>query len=238
MTTSGTYTFELDTSEIIEEAYERCGLETKSGFELKTARRSLNLLLTKWVNDGVNLFTLDLTTTAMTKDQDNITLSSLQYLDIIDAALRDTNSTPDLDVSMERISLSEYLSYPTKTTSGKPTHYAIERNSQYTSSGSATHKVYLWPVPDQTYYQLLSWTVRYPQDVSSTYTQNPDIPRRYLPALISGLAVELANKRPAQVDINRRQELKAYYEQDWEKAREEDRERASFFIQPKVRGYA
>jgi len=238
MTTSGTFTFELDTSEIIEEAYERCGLETKSGFELKTARRSLNLLLTKWVNDGVNLFTLDLTTTAMTKDQDNITLSSLQYLDIIDAALRDTNSTPDLDVSMERISLSEYLSYPTKTTSGKPTHYAIERNSQYTSSASATHKVYLWPVPDQTYYQLLSWTVRYPQDVSATYTQNPDIPRRYLPALISGLAVELANKRPAQVDINRRQELKAYYEQDWEKAREEDRERVSFYVQPKVRGYA
>ena len=174
----------------------------------------------------------------MTKDQDNITLSSLQYLDIIDAALRDTNSTPDLDVSMERISLSEYLSYPTKTTSGKPTHYAIERNSQYTSSASATHKVYLWPVPDQTYYQLLSWTVRYPQDVSSTYTENPDIPRRYLPALISGLAVELANKRPAEVDINRRQELKAYYEQDWEKAREEDRERVSFYVQPKVRGYA
>mgnify|MGYP003664609851 FL=1 len=238
MTTSGTYTFELDTSEIIEEAYERCGLEVKSGFELKTARRSLNLLLTKWVNDGVNLFTLDLTTSTMTSGTDNITLSSLQYLDIIDAALRDTNSTPDLDVSMERISMSEYLSYPNKTTAGKPTHYAIERNSQYTSSASATHKVYLWPVPDQTYYQLLSWTVRYPQDVSATYTQNPDIPRRYLPALISGLTVELANKRPAQVDINRRQELKAYYEQDWEKAREEDRERVSFYVQPKVRGYA
>ena len=195
MTTSGTYTFELDTSEIIEEAYERCGLEVKSGFELKTARRSLNLLLTKWVNDGVNLFTLDLTTSTMTSGTDNITLSSLQYLDIIDAALRDTNSTPDLDVSMERISMSEYLSYPNKTTAGKPTHYAIERNSQYTSSASATHKVYLWPVPDQTYYQLLSWTVRYPQDVSATYTQNPDIPRRYLPALISGLTVEIANKR-------------------------------------------
>jgi|TARA_R110002167_G_scaffold355546_1_gene569952 hypothetical protein len=238
MTTSGTYTFELDTSEIIEEAYERCGLEVKSGFELKTARRSLNLLLTKWVNDGVNLFTLDLTTSTMTSGTDNITLSSLQYLDIIDAALRDTNSTPDLDVSMERISMSEYLSYPNKTTAGKPTHYAIERNSQYTSSASATHKVYLWPVPDQTYYQLLSWTVRYPQDVSATYTQNPDIPRRYLPALISGLTVEIANKRPAQVDINRRQELKAYYEQDWEKAREEDRERVSFYVQPKVRGYA
>ena len=139
---------------------------------------------------------------------------------------------------MERISMSEYLSYPNKTTEGKPTHYAIERNSQYTSSASATHKIYLWPVPDQTYYQLLAWTVRYPQDVSSTYTENPDIPRRYLPALISGLAVELANKRPAQVNIERRQELKLYYEQDWEKAREEDRERVSFYVQPKVRGYA
>ena len=80
MATSGTYTFNLDTGEIIQEAYERCGIETKSGYDLKTARRSLNLLLTKWVNDGVNLFTLDLETTNMTKDQGFVTFNSTSHL--------------------------------------------------------------------------------------------------------------------------------------------------------------
>ena len=85
MATSGTYTFNLDTGEIIQEAYERCGVETKSGYDLKTARRSLNLLLTKWVNDGVNLFTLDLETTNMTKDQGFVTFNSTSHLDVLDA---------------------------------------------------------------------------------------------------------------------------------------------------------
>ena len=231
MATSGTYTFNLDTGEIIQEAYERCGIETKSGYDLKTARRSLNLLLTKWVNDGVNLFTLDLETTDMTKDQGHITFSSTSHLDVLDAAIRDNSNTSDTsDIILERISMDEYLAIPSKLNTGKPVQYAIERNSQFTSSTSATHKVYLWPIPDQTYYQFLSWSIKYPQDVSATYTQNPDIPRRYLPALISGLAVELAIKKaPDRLAV-----LKPLYEQDWEKAREEDRERVSFHVKPQV----
>jgi hypothetical protein len=126
--------------------------------------------------------------------------------------------------------MDEYLAIPSKLNTGKPVQYAVERNSQFTSSTSATHKVYLWPIPDQTYYQFLSWSIKYPQDVSATYTQNPDIPRRYLPALISGLAVELAIKKaPDRLAV-----LKPLYEQDWEKAREEDRERVSFHVQPQV----
>ena len=231
MATSGTYTFNLDTGEIIQEAYERCGIETKSGYDLKTARRSLNLLLTKWVNDGVNLFTLDLETTDMTKDQGHITMDSRIRLDVIDAAIRDNSNTSDTsDIILERISMDEYLAIPSKLNTGKPVQYAVERNSQFTSSTSATHKVYLWPIPDQTYYQFLSWSIKYPQDVSATYTQNPDIPRRYLPALISGLAVELAIKKvPDRLAV-----LKPLYDQDWEKAREEDRERVSFHVQPQV----
>ena len=231
MATSGTYTFNLDTGEIIQEAYERCGVETKSGYDLKTARRSLNLLLTKWVNDGVNLFTLDLETTNMTKDQGYITFNSTSHLDVLDAAIRDnSNSSDTSDIILERISMDEYLAIPSKLNTGKPVQYAVERNSQFTSSASATHKVYLWPVPDQTYYQFLSWSIKYPQDVSATYTQNPDIPRRYLPALISGLAVELAIKKvPDRLAV-----LKPLYDQDWEKAREEDRERVSFHVQPQV----
>ena len=232
MATSGTYTFNLDTGEIIQEAYERCGVETKSGYDLKTARRSLNLLLTKWVNDGVNLFTLDLETTNMTKDQGYVTFNSTSHLDVLDAAIRDnSDSSATSDIILERISMDEYLAIPSKLNTGKPVQYAVERNSQFTSSASATHKVYLWPVPDQTYYQFLSWSIKYPQDVSATYTQNPDIPRRYLPALVSGLAVELAVKKaPDRLAV-----LKPLYDQDWEKAREEDRERVSFHVQ---RGYA
>jgi|TARA_R110000824_G_scaffold50012_1_gene140091 hypothetical protein len=231
MVTSGTYTFNLDTGEIIQEAYERCGIETKSGYDLKTARRSLNLLLTKWVNDGVNLFTLDLETTNMTKDQDHITFNSTSHLDILDSAIRDNSDTSATsDIIIERISMDEYLAIPSKLNTGKPVQYAVERNSQFTSSASATHKVYLWPIPDQTYYQLLTWSIKYPQDVSATYTQNPDIPRRYLPALISGLAVELAVKKaPERLAV-----LKPLYDQDWEKAREEDRERVSFHVLPQV----
>tara|TARA_R110000744_G_scaffold38614_2_gene88321 strand:+ start:1206 stop:1904 length:699 start_codon:yes stop_codon:yes gene_type:complete len=231
MATSGTYTFNLDTGEIIQEAYERCGVETKSGYDLKTARRSLNLLLTKWVNDGVNLFTLDLETFNMTKDQGFITMDSTVRLDILDAAIRDNSDTDATsDIIIERISMDEYLAIPSKLNTGKPVQYSVERNSQFASSGSNTHKVYLWPVPDQTYYQLLSWSIKYPQDVSATYTQNPDIPRRYLPALISGLAVELAVKKaPDRLAV-----LKPLYDQDWEKAREEDRERVSFNVLPQV----
>ena len=231
MATSGTYTFNLDTAHIIEEAYERIGQQPKTGNDLKTARRSLNLLLTKWVNDGVNLFTLDLTTTSLTKDVNHITLSASQYLDVLDGAIRDNSDTSNpQDISIERISLDEYLNIPTKNDTGKPVQFAVERNSQFTSAGTATHKIYFWPIPDQTYYQFTSWTIRYPQDVTATYTQNPDIPRRYLPALISGLAVELAVKfAPDRLNI-----LKPLYDEEWMKAKEEDRERVSFYVQPQV----
>tara|TARA_R100000455_G_C6269841_1_gene125525 strand:- start:251 stop:964 length:714 start_codon:yes stop_codon:yes gene_type:complete len=237
MATSGTHTFNLDVAEIIQEAYERVGFDVKSGYDLVTARRSLNLLLTKWVNEGVNLFTLDLTTLTLTKDTATVNLAANQYLDIIDATTRDTNSSPVTDTECERISLSEYLNYPNKTTSGKPVQFAVERNSQFDNSGTANHKIYLFPVPDQTYYQLHCWTIRYPQDITDTYTQNPDVPRRYLPALISGLAFELANKNSDKVDATRRAELKGIYNEEWQFAKEEDRERASFYIQPKIRGY-
>jgi len=231
MATSGTFTFNLDTGEIIQEAYERCGLESKSGYDLRTARRSLNLLLTKWVNDGINLFTLDLETFNMTKDQNYIEMNATIRLDVLDAVIRNNSDAANpQDVSLQRISLDDYLSIPTKTDSGKPVQYAVERNAQFTSSGSANHKVYLWPVPDQTYYQFHTWSIKYPEDVSAVYTQNPQIPRRYLPALVSGLAVELAVKKAP----DRLQVLKPFYDQDWEKAREEDRERVSFYVQPQV----
>ena len=231
MATSGTYTFNLDSGEIIQEAYERIGADPETGYDLKTARRSLNLLLTKWSNQGVHLFSLDFTTVSMTSGTDYINFAANKYLDVLDGSIRNNNdATKPNDIPMERISLDDYMAIPDKWTAGKPVQFALERNSQYDSSGVTNHKMYLWPVPNQTYYQYIGWTMRYAQDIDTTYTQNPDIPKRYLPALISGLAVELAVKRaPDRLAV-----LKPLYDQDWEVAREEDRERVSFIVQPQI----
>jgi len=231
MATSGTYTFNLDSGEIIQEAYERIGADPETGYDLKTARRSLNLLLTKWSNQGVHLFSLDFTKISMSDGTDYINFAANKYLDVLDGSVRNNNdATKPNDIPMERISLDDYMAIPDKWTAGKPVQFALERNSQYDSSGVDSHKMYLWPVPNQTYYQYVGWTMRYAQDIDTTYTQNPDIPKRYLPALISGLAVELAVKKaPDRLAV-----LKPLYDQDWEVAREEDRERVSFIVQPQV----
>jgi len=231
MATSGTYTFNLDSGEIIQEAYERIGSDPETGYDLKTARRSLNLLLTKWANQGVHLFSLDFTTINMTDGTDYINLAADKYLDVLDGSVRNNNdATKPNDIPMERISLDDYMAIPDKWTAGKPVQFALERNSQYNSSGVENHKMYLWPVPNQTYYQYVGWTMRYAQDITTTYSENPEIPKRYLPALISGLAVELAVKKaPDRLTV-----LKPLYDQDWELAREEDRERVSFIVQPQV----
>jgi len=259
MATSGTHNFNLTLDSIIQEAYERLGDSAKGGYDLVTARRSLNLLMIKWMNEGVNLFTLDLEDTRMTNDQDHITFSSSKYSDVLDASISDTSDSTNVnDIPLERISYSEYLSIPNKATKGKPIQYTVERNAQYNSSGTASHKVFLWPMPDKTYvsggqtisaYTFKAWMIKYPDDVGWTntasgqatvggpyidYTQNAQIPKRLLPALISGLTVELANKLPGSVDIQRRQELTAIYNEEWQKAQEEDRERAAFVVTPSV----
>ena len=258
MATSGTHNFNLSLDTVIQEAYERLGDSAKGGYDLVTARRSLNLLLIKWMNDGVNLFTLDLEDTRMKTDQDHVSFSSSTYSDVLDASVGDTSGTDIGDIPLERISFSDYLDIPNKASKGKPIQYAVERNAQYNQSGTANHKVYLWPVPDKTYvsggqtinaYVFKAWMIKYPDDVgwSSTasgqatvggpyvdYTQNVQIPKRFLPPLISGLTVELANKLPGSIDIQRRQELTAIYNEEWEKARAEDRERAAFVVQPSI----
>ena len=231
MATSGTWNWSLDTAEIIQEAYERIGASPESGYDLKTARRSLNLLLTKWANEGVHLFQLNFHTANMTKDQDYITFNSSIHADVLDGVVRN-NQTADEpnDISMERISLDDYMAIPNKWTKGKPVQFALERNTQYDASGTSSHKMYLWPVPNQTYYQYVGWTIMYAQDITSSYDQNAEIPKRYLPALVSGLAVELAVKQAPE----RLAALVPLYEKDWQLAKEEDRERVSFIVQPQV----
>ena len=150
-----------------------------------------------------------------------------------------TDATPDQDIEMERISYADWLSYPNKYSTGTPLKFAVDRNAEFNSSGVDNHKVYLWPGPSEdNRYEIIMWAIKYGEDIGDNYSQNAAVPKRMLPALISGLTVELANKHPKLVDINRRQELIQMYKEEWELAREEDRERASFYVTPKVRGYA
>ena len=237
MASSGTFTFSLDIHEIIEEAYELTGLEVKSGYQLKSARRALDLMLTGWINEGINLWTINQLETTLTSGTASYVLSA-KYVDLLDAVTRDSNN---IDSTANRITLSEYLSYPDKTTSGKPTQYAIERN---TDEGD---KVYVYPVPNDTY-TLVSWAMNYPEDTGN-YTDNPDIPRRFLPPLVNGLAYNIALKNPTRmtpgeqggqpthvggVSAGHRKELLDQYMYSLKLAKDEDRERASLHLVPSV----
>jgi hypothetical protein len=235
MATSGTFNFALDIHEVIEEAWDLVGLEIKGGYDLKSTVRSLNLLLTEWVNKGINLWTVDQLTTSLSADDNTYTLDA-KVVDLIDTVVRDSNNT---DVSTTRISMAEYLAYPTKSTSGKPTQIALERNA------SGGHTLYTYPTADVSTYSLISWAIIYPEDAGK-YTDNPAVPRRFLPALVNGLAYKLALKNPAQamsdgqgnmtsvngVSADRRAELKALYSETMAEAVMEDRERTSFLLVP------
>ena len=243
MASSGTRTFNLAIDDVIQEAYERLGVSSKGGYDLITARRSLNLLMIKWINQGVNLFTLHLHEVAVNSFNNTtyptFTLAANEYSDILTASCRNTEATPDQDIEMERISYADWLSYPNKYSVGTPLKFAVDRNAEFNANGVTNHEVYLWPGPNvDNKFKIIMWAIKYGQDITDNYSQNAAIPKRMLPALISGLTVELANKHPKLVDINRRQELIQMYEKEWELAREEDRERASFYVTPKVRGYA
>jgi hypothetical protein len=225
LASSGTRTFNLAIDDVIQEAYERLGVSSKGGYDLITARRSLNLLMIKWINQGVNLFTLHLHEVAVNSFNNTtyptFSLAANEYSDILTASCRNTEATPDQDIEMERISYADWLSYPNKYSTGTPLKFAVDRNAEFNSSGVANHTVYLWPGPNvDNKFKIIMWAIKYGQDITDNYSQNAAIPKRMLPALISGLTVELANKHPKLVDINRRQELIQMYDKEWELARE------------------
>jgi hypothetical protein len=223
MATSGTYTFNLDIAEIIEEAFERCGLELRTGYDLETARRSLNLLLLEWANEGIHLFTLDQYTQDLVASTASYTLPT-EVIDVVSGILRDVAATPDVDHPMTAISLSHYLNISDKTQSSLPHFYCTERNTS-----SVTLR--LWPTPSLSTYDFIYWGFRHIQDIGD-HTNNPDVAKRFLPSLIAGLAYHLSLKRNKEVDINLRQELLLHYTKVFDMARYEDRERSSVFLVP------
>ncbi len=223
MATSGTTAFNLDLSECIEEAFERCGGELRSGYDMRTARRSLNLLFAEWANRGINMWTIDSGTI-------NLVAGTATYLlpvdtvDLLDQVVRTGagNASTQADLTLTRISESTYATLPNKLTQAMPLQIWIQRLliPQFT----------VWPVPDASQdYQVVYWRLRRIQDAGNGINTQ-DIPFRFLPALVSGLAYYLAMKLPKAGD--RITALKAQYDQDWQMAADEDREKAAIRLVP------
>ena len=118
MATSGSRDFNLDVAEIIEEAYERCGLEVRTGYDARTARRSLNLMFADWANRGLNLWTVKQGSQALTAGTATYTFDAT-YTDLLEVVVRRSGT----DFELDRMSRSEYLNLPNKTTQGRPSQY-------------------------------------------------------------------------------------------------------------------
>lgn len=223
MATSGTTDFTLDISDIVEEAYERIGGEFRSGYNYKTARRSLDLLMLEWQNRGLNLWTVKNASQQLTVGTASYALSA-EKLDIVDASLRtDAGSeTNQSDLIMRRISVSEYSHITNKLQQGTPTRFYVQR----ATTGITLH---VWPVPD-TADVINYYYIDRVQDSGKPASNTLDVPVRYLPCLVSGLAYYLSLKTPGAMQVAPM--LKQEYEEQWNLAADASREKASLFVSP------
>jgi hypothetical protein len=212
-----------DLSELFEEAYERAGLTMRGGYDLKTARRSLNILTLEWQNRGLNLFTIDSGTIPLVQGTATYTLPA-NTIDIIEHQLRSGDGTSQQDTYISRISVSTYAQQTNKNTTSRPTQIFVQRLATETT-------VTLWPVPDNSTYTLFYFRLKGIDGLSSGVGgEVTNIPPRFVPALVSGLAYYIAMKRP---EVERRVlPLKQEYEFQFELAANEDQETASIQFVP------
>jgi len=223
MATSGTTTFNLDISEIIDEAYERCGSSTTSGYSLKSARRSLNLLMSEWGNRGVHLWKVELKVQELTAGTSEYATPS-DCNDVLEAYISTSSGTTSNtnDVSLDKIDRSAYADLPNKGQTGQPSQYYIDRQ--------ITPLLYLYLTPDKvTYTHVKYYYMQRIQDAGA-YTNNPDVPFRFLPCMCSGLAYYLSMK----VNPKMTESLRLYYEDDLLRALQEDGQRTSTYITPQT----
>ena len=221
MTTSGTAIFNPDVSELIEEAYERVGLEATTGYDVRTARRSLNILSLEWANRQVHLWTIESASVPLLAATATYTLPA-DTIDLLDTIIRTVNGGMNTDLAIGRLSVGQYAAIPTKDTPGRPVQCYVNRQL-------AAPTVTVWPVPPDTSYTLVYWRMRRIQDVGASGALTMDTPARFIPALVSGLAYYLAMKKAPE----RLQETKAIYDEQFQMAVEEDRERTSFRVMPR-----
>jgi len=219
MTVSGSKDFELDVADYIEEAFERCGLEARTGYDLKTAKRSLNLLFADWANRGLNQWTIKQRSFTVTSGDGETDLGA-DVIDILSLVVRRSGT----DYALSRISRDEYLSIPTKTTTGRPTQFFVDRQ--------ISPNLKMWPLPDNNT-DVVIYDALTRMDDADTYVNTVDMPFRFYPCLAAGLAYYIAMKKAPE----RLQILKPIYEEEMNRAMDEDRDRASFRVSPDLRNY-
>ena len=221
MSLSGSTNFEPNVTEFIEEAFERCGLELRTGYDLKTARRSINLMLAEWANRGLNQWTIEEGTQTVTQGTNSYTLNS-NIIDVLDVVLRRTVNTTQTDISMNRLSRSEFLNIPNKTTQARPSQFFLEK------SNTPILKVY--PAPENST-DILVFNKLVRMDDADSAINTMDMPFRFYPCFTAGLAYYISMKRaPEKTPM-----LKTVYEEEFRRASDQDEDRVSLRIRPNVR---
>jgi len=216
MATSGSRDFNLDVGEIIEEAFERCGLEVRTGYDARTARRSLNLMFADWANRGINMWTVEQGTITLTQGQAQETLLP-DVVDVLEIVLRRGNT----DYEVERISRGDYVTLPNKTTQGRPSQFWFNRQ--------INPVINLWAVPENSTDQIIYYYVQRIEDADSL-VDTTDMPFRFYPCMVAGLAYYIAMKRAP----DRLQPLKSVYEEEFQRAADEDEDRVPLKLQPSI----
>jgi hypothetical protein len=230
MTTSGVSDFNLEFTEIAEEAWERAGRELRSGYDLRTARRSMNLMTIEWQNRGINMWTIDEGEIPLVQGVDTYDLPA-DTIDLLDHVIRtgQGNYSTQSDLTISRISVSTYASIPAKLNQGRPIQVWVQRLRE-------EPRITVWPVPNQgtledPYYIFKYWRLRRIQDAGAG-VETPDVSFRFLPALTAGLAYHIAVKTPELFD--RIQMLKQIYDEQFDLAAGEDREKAPIRLVPRI----
>lgn len=242
MTTSGTVAFNPELNELIEEAYERCGIEVRTGYEHRTARRSLNLMLTEWANRGINLWTIEQGQIALTTGTITYALP-VDTVDLIEQVIRTQSGIPQTDINISRISVDTYATIPNKNAQGRPIQVWINRQTGQTypaggrpnganpSTGVLPPNINVWPVPNQdNYYTFVYWRLRRMQDAGEG-SNVQDIPFRLINCMVAGLAYYISVKIPDAAQ--RVPMLKQMYDEQLQLALDEDREKAPLRIAPR-----
>jgi hypothetical protein len=228
MAVSGSKNFELDVADYVEEAFERCGLELRTGYDLKSATRSLNLMLAEWANRGLNQWTVNQKTISMVLNTTEYTIDSTNptaTIDVLDVFLRETIGGVATDVPLSRMSRAEYSHLATKSTTGKPNQFFINKK--------LSPSITVWPAPDKNTTYTLHVNTLSRMDDADVGANTMEVPFRFFPCLAAGLAYYLALKRaPEKVQM-----LKTLYEEEFTRALSQDEERASFRVAPDLRNY-
>ena len=218
MTTSSSTDFEPNVAEFAEEAFERCGLELRTGYDLKTAKRSINIMLAEWANRGLNQWTIEQTTQTVTEGTTNYSLNS-NVIDILDMVVRRTVNTTQTDISLSRLSRSQYINIPNKTTKARPSQFFFDKLT--------TPVIKIWPAPENST-DILVFNKLVRMDDADKATNTMDMPFRFYPCFAAGLAYYISMKRSPE----RSAMLKQAYEEEFERAMSQDEDRASFRIRP------